>query len=112
MINLVITKTKKLQEINNDMTHNFYYLYYGRIYNENMTRFYRFKYVFFFDIYDLQEFYEKDVITKSDIKEYINNYELPCYMKNFDDKKGLKDFYEACNESIENWNKIACYYNY
>lgn len=102
------TKISKLYEQNNDMCHNFYYLYYGKIYNKEHTRYRKFKYVEWFDIFDLQDYYEKDYISKEDIRNYAlsleNSYLLA--IKDYDDIKGLKNFYNYCNESIENYNRI------
>ena len=52
-----ITKRTKLLEINNDMCHNFYYLVNGRFYNENKTAYRRFKFVIWFDIFDVDEYF-------------------------------------------------------
>jgi hypothetical protein len=109
MVDFEITKKQKILEINNDMCHNYYYLIYGRIYNENKTRMRKFKYIEWFDIFDLQEYFEKDLITKNDIKDYLNNLEngYLTNIKNFNDEKNIKEFYNYCNETIENYNKIA-----
>lgn len=110
MVDFEITKKQKLLEINNDMCHNYYYLIYGRIYNENKTRYKKFKYVEWFDIFDVQEFFEdKEYITKKDVEEYRDNIEIPYLynIKNYNDEKGLKEFYNYCNETIEDYNKIA-----
>ena len=105
------TKIIKIYEQNNCMCHNFYYLYYGRIYNKEHTKYKKFKYVEWFDMFDLQEYYEKGHITKDDIRNYAltleNGYLLG--IKDYNDKKGLKDFYDFCKESIENYNKIFKY---
>jgi len=102
------TKIQLLYEQNNSMCHNFYYIYYGRIYNEEHTRYRRFKYVEMFDIFDVQEWYEKDYITKKDIRDYalaIENSYLQS-IKDYNDTKHLKEFYDYCRESIENYNRI------
>ena len=105
------TKIIKIYEQNNCTCHNFYYLYYGRIYNKEHTKYKKFKYVEWFDIFDLQEYYEKDYITKDDIRNYAltleNGYLLA--IKNYNDTKGLKEFYNFCRESIENYNRIITY---
>ena len=102
------TKIKLLYEQNNDMCHNFYYIYYGRIYNEEHTRYRKFKYVEMFDIFEVQEWYEKDYITKQDIRDYAlaieNGYLLA--INDYNDTKHLKEFYEYCNDSIKNYNRI------
>lgn len=112
MVNFEITKKQKLLEINNDMCHNYYYLIYGRIYNENKTRYRKFKFVEWFDIFDMQEYYEKDFITNTEIKAYVNNLidSIGCSyiddIKNYNDEKGLKEFYNYCNDTIKNYNNI------
>lgn len=112
MVNFEITKKQKLYEVNNDKCHNYYYLIYGRIYNENKTKYRRFKFVEWFDIFDLQEYYEKDFITNTEIKTYIDNLtnSISCSyvddIKDYDDEKGLKEFYNYCNETIGNYNNI------
>ena len=89
------------------MCHNYYYLIYGRIYNESKTRYRKFKYVEFFDIFDLQEYFEKDFITKEDIANYLNDIENVYLMniKDYNDQKTINEFYAYCNETIENYNK-------
>lgn len=112
MVNFEITKKQKLLEVNNDMCHNYYYLIYGKIYNENKTRYRKFKFVEWFDIFDMQEYYEKDFITNTEIKAYVNNLidSIGCSyiddIKNYNDEKGLKEFYNYCNETIKNYNNI------
>ena len=108
MVDFEITKRKKLLETNNDMAHNYYYLIYGRIYNKDKTRYRKFKYVEWFDIFDLQEFFEKNIIYQDDIKEYLNNLENAYLLnlKDYNDIEGLKEFYNYCNETIKNYNNI------
>ena len=72
MVDFKITKKQKILEVNNDKAHNFYYLVYGHIYNEEKTRYRKFKFVEWFDIFDLQEYFEKEYITEDDIKQYVN----------------------------------------
>ena len=108
MVDFEYTKINKLLEVNNDMVHNFYFIYYGKIYNKDKTRYRKFKYVEWFDMFDVQEFFDKEWITKEDIKEYANNIEN-CYLtsiNDYDDTKHLKEFYNFCNETIINYNKI------
>lgn len=108
MVDFEITKKQKLLEVNNEMCHNYYYLIYGRMYNENKTKMRKFRYVVWFDIFDLQEYFEKDIITKNDIKIFLNDLEIGYLMniKDYYDTKGLKDFYEYCNETINDYNNI------
>lgn len=111
-MNIEYTKINKILEVNNDMVHNYYYVYYGKIYNKDKTRYRKFRYVEWFDIFDLQEYFEKDYITKDDIREYAlaleNSYLLA--IKDYDDTEHLKEFYNYCKDTIKNYNRIAQYY--
>ena len=100
-----ITKTNKLLEVNNDMVHNFYYLVYGRIINESKTKYKKFRFVLFYDVFDLQEYWEDVVITKDMEKEYRDAliFNMVDTIKSYDD---TKDFYDLCNNTIKNYNKI------
>ena len=108
MVDFKYTKINLLHEVNNCMCHNYYYIYYGKIYNKEHTRYRPFKYVEWFDIFDLQEYYEKETITKKDIRDYAltfsNSYLLS--IKDYEDKEHLKEFYKYCNETIQNYNNI------
>lgn len=42
------------------MVHNFYYLVHGRIINENKTKYKKFRFLLFYDTFDLQEYFETD----------------------------------------------------
>lgn len=108
MVDFEITKVQKLYEQNNDMAHNYYFIIYGRIYNEGKTKMRKFKYIEWFDIFDVMEFFEKDYVTKKDVREYVGNLENGYLynIKNFDDTDGLKQFYDYCNKSIDVYNKI------
>lgn len=112
MIDFKITKKVKILEVNNEMAHNYYYMLYGKIYNEEKTKYRKFKFVEWFDIFDIVEYFEKDKITKNDIKEYLNSLEIPYIynIKNYDDIEHLQEFYNYCNETIKKYNDIAKYY--
>lgn len=101
-----ITKKEKLQEINNSMCHNFYYLIYGHIYNDEKTRYKKFKFVLFFDAFDIQEYFEQDHYTKDNIKEYINAL-IDGYIGLIPNYNNTKDFYNTCNDTIEIFNRIC-----
>lgn len=108
MVDFEITKTQKLWEQNNDMVHNFYFIIYGRIYNEGKTRMRKFKYVEWFDVFDVMEFFETDYYNDKLIKEYVNNLENSYLygIKDYNDQKGLKEFYDYCTETIKKYNDI------
>jgi hypothetical protein len=103
-----LTTHKKLLEVNNSMCHNFYYLQYGRIYNADKTSFRRFKFVLWFDIFDVMEYFEKDVVTKKEIAEFANEVAWSMSetykggIKSFDD---CQEFYDFCNKTINDFNK-------
>ncbi len=100
-----ITKKTKLKEINNCMCHNFYYLIYGRLYNQNKTKYKKFKFVLFFDAFDVQEYYEKDFYTKEDLKDFVEEKIFFSFTQYIDSYENCNYFYEICNESIKNYNK-------
>lgn len=105
-----ITKITKLLEVNNDMVHNYYYLVHGRLIDNKNKKYLKYKFVMLFDIFDVQEYFEKDIITKDDIKEYKNilsfDY-IPYNIKDINDKEHIKEFLKECNSTIDNYNKIV-----
>ena len=115
-----ITKRTKLLEINNEMCHNFYYLVHGKIYNDNHTAYRKFKFVCWFDIFDVDEYFNGDdsdeaydvPITKDMIMEYLDEciWATITMVKDYDDETSLKYFYDLCNDSIMRYNKIAQYW--
>lgn len=105
------TKIQKIYEQNNDMVHNYYYIYYGRLYNDDHTRYRSFKYILCFDIFDLQEYYDEDIITKEQIKDFARalteSIDMTYLDGNiFNNKTRLKEFYDFCGTSIDDYNKI------
>ena len=103
-----ITKRKLWQEVNNAVCHNYYFAYWGRIYNDDKTKYKRFSFILSFDVFELQEHYcdSDSEITKEDIQEYADElaYSLTDTIKGYDD---CKEFYDMCNMSIENYNKMC-----
>lgn len=103
-----LTTHKKIHEVNNDKCHNYYYVQYGRIYNAEHKRYRKFKFVVWFDIFDVQEYCEKDIITIKDIADCASEfawaeYELHSDLINtYDD---CKEFYDWCNKTIDDYNK-------
>ena len=112
-----ITKRSKLLEINNDMCHNYYYLVHGRFYNDDHTAYRKFKFVSWFDIFDVDEFFydneEMDnIITEDMIKEYLEEciWGTVSIVTDYNNENQLKDFYNWCNDSIIDYNQIAKYW--
>ena len=104
-----ITKRRKLCEVCNDMCHNWYYEVSGRILNDDKTRYRRFHFVVWFDIFDLQEHYDQDCISQKQIMDYVDvcAYAMTDLIRSYDD---YGYFYDVCNESIERYNnrRIRC----
>jgi hypothetical protein len=102
------TKHEKILEVNNDMCHNYYYMQYGRIYNADKTQFRRFKFVFWFDIFDVMEYFEQDAVSNQDIAEFSKEIAWSMFetykggIKSFDD---CQAFYDWCNETIDDFNR-------
>ena len=101
MENLKITKRVKLLEVNNDMVHNYYYLIYGKSYNKDRTKYKAFRFIILFDVFDLQEYYEKDLISKKDIDNYITEYAYCFIDNNYIDYDRHSEFIKKCNETIK-----------
>lgn len=115
MVDFKITKTTLLKEQNNDMAHNYYFLIQGRLYNEDKTKYRKFKFVEWVDIFDVQEYFDhKEWINVNDAKQFA--LECACshieQVKDFYDEKTLKEFYDYMVETIEDYNKLACYWNW
>lgn len=103
-----LTKREKLLEVNNSMCHNFYYLQYGRIYNADKTRMRRFKFVFWFDIFDVMEYFEQDSVSKQEINEYANEIAWSTsetYQSGIKSFDNCQAFYDWCNETIVGYNR-------
>lgn len=116
-----ITKRTKLLEINNNMCHNFYYGIWGRFYNEDETRYRKFKFVVFFDIFDVDEYFNYDdendtwnenLVTQKMIKEYLEEciWAYVNMVTDYNNENQLRNFYDMCDDSISNYNRIAKYW--
>lgn len=104
-----VTKIIKLKEVNNDMVHNYYYLVHGRLIDNTTKMYLKYKFVMWFDIFDLQEYFDKDIITKSDIKQYRDELSYSYIghnIKDVNDKEHIKEFLKECNSTIEEYNNI------
>lgn len=99
-----ITKRRLLKEVDNEKCHNWYWLIYGQIINDEGTRFRKFKFVEWFDVFDVQEYSEYGTSAKEDVMEYLDQ----CIFCRVDMIRGYNDcadFYEMCNRTIEKWNR-------
>ena len=100
-----ITKRTLLKEVNNEMCHNWYWLIQGRIINDAGTRYRKFKFVEWFDVFDVQDYFEDGTYNKKRVLEYLNE----CIWSRVDLIRGYdncEEFYLMCNETIENWNRL------
>ena len=103
-----INKTEKLLEVNNDMVHNFYFLIKGRMYNDSKTESKKFKFVIWFDVFEVLEYFESDSYSESDIYDFLNDLtanELSL-IKSYND---CQDFYNKCHQSIDKFNEGNLY---
>lgn len=108
---ITITKRRLLWEQCNDKCHNFYYLVNGRIYKKTKPneyrRFRKFKFIMWFDIFDLQEWFEgKEKITKEDQLEYLDQliFSMTEIINSFED---CQEFYEECIRTIKDYNILV-----
>ena len=110
MVNYKITKKREILFVNNDMTTNYYYLVYGKFLNDDNTKYRPFRFVLWFDLMSIQEYYDKDTITKYDLKEYLDEaiYSIidSFNIKDYNDKEHLKEFYTMCNKTFKDYNDL------
>lgn len=99
--NIKITKKILLKE---GLFNLKYYLIYGKIYNHEKTLSRNFKFIINYDDYDLCDYFNSENYSKNDEINFIDDLTLSFtnLINNFDD---VKNFYDACNESIINYNK-------
>ena len=99
------TKLVKHHEVKNDKCWNFYFIQYGRIYNQDKTRYRKFTLLVWFDIFDVQDYADSDKVTDKDIRNYAAESAMnicDAYIKSYND---TKEFYDFCNKEIDNYNK-------
>jgi len=101
-----ITKKEKLLEISNCWIANDYWLIHGRIYNDEHTAFYRFKFVQIIDRAD--DLWDSDAGKDRDYKEVLEELAW-CFCDQIGDKFDtgkISSFIDACNDTIRNFWKI------
>ena len=107
-----ITRRELLRHDNNEMVTNWFYLVHGRLHNDDDTRYRKFKFVVWIDGEDLW-FYDGDDDSTNEeekwsyvpVDEYLNYYCIPSFtdlIRSYDD---CNEFYDACIDSINNWNE-------
>lgn len=98
-----ITRKQELYKQCSDMVSNYYYLIYGRIINNDNSKYKKFRFIIKFDGYDLADYFEEEKVNISlylDILiegfiSAINSYEDTDY------------FYNMCINSIQQYNEMA-----
>ena len=101
-----ITRRQLICEVHNNTVGNqYHYLVHGKIYNEDYSKLKRFKFIVWFDGYDLLEFFDGDY-TPDRILEYVD-CAIESYTSMIIDFDNCNAFYEACNNSIEHYNAMA-----
>lgn len=111
MSNYKITKMQLIKEVNNSMCHNYYYLVNFRLFSEDNMHYKKGKFVLWFDIFDLQEYYidegeELRAITKEEIKQYASEIAVNTLETYYKSYKNTSDLYEYCNNTIEDYNRV------
>lgn len=108
-----ITKIKKLYDVNDDMERDYCYMIYVRLFNNEHTKYIKYKFILWFDIFEVEEYFEKDAISKNNIRWFIEDYAFnTCLYYKLDesttyyDIDRLKDFLSFCNETIKKYNRI------
>lgn len=100
-----ITKKQCIYKEYNDMVANEYWLVAGKIYNDDKTFSKRFRLVIWYDLQDVQEYFDKDYATEKDKKLYLDEL-IYSYTDTINDYKDTKEFYDLCNNTINNYNKL------
>ena len=67
---LKITKRVLLEEQNNDMCHNWFFLVYGKILNDEKTLSRKFKFVEWLDVFDIQDWSEDGTPLKENMRAW------------------------------------------
>ena len=104
--NVVITKVELIREVCNDMCHNWYYLCHGRIYTENRKQYQKFRYIIWYDVFDVCEWYDKDSVSKRELREYANELAVS-FIPNWNMvATDCKSFLDDCNHTINRYNDV------
>lgn len=76
----------------------------GRIYNDDKTKYRKFRFVVDFDANDICSYFDCDSYTKKQHDEYLDEAVcgVICYINDFDD---TKEFHKECNRTIHSYNE-------
>lgn len=121
-INVRLTRVDFLKHVSSCWYNNYYFLAHGRVYTDpTCKRFYKIKFVVWFDIFDLQEWIEPDdddehddehddVIINDDVardyaKELSINWLYTYVPKDVENNAvGRREMFEAANQTINEYN--------
>lgn len=103
--NVHISRVILEKEVNTLMCHNWYYLVYGRIYTEDRKQYQRFKFVVWFDVFDVCEYYDKDSASKSEIDQYARELAQSFISGRNPVATDCSKFIEDCNHTINQYNE-------
>lgn len=100
------TYLTKLREVCNDMCHNYYWLAYVTLKAEG--RKWRGRFVVWFSIDDAAEFFDKDALSKKEIRDYAReisgSFLDGLKTENFT-RRDWRRFVAECNKTIEDYNR-------
>lgn len=89
------------------------FLVYGKIYNYNKTKYRKFKFVLSIDDDAIFEYYEKDKVTKSEIKSFRDDLIFGGFTSFINNYNDVDEFYKVCTDSIRSYNEsISKKYGY
>ena len=100
-----ITKKSLLFSVSNSMYSADYWLINGRIYNDEKTRYYKFKFILFID--PVNDLYDTETETFLDYNEFLNDliFSFCDEMGNdYNNINKINSFIDKCNETLEKWN--------
>jgi len=98
-----ITKRQTIFSPRGEMWNADFILVHGRIYNEDDTRYRKFKFIIQIDFeLDLWDNYSETEISYGEAEMNLI-FGMTSLINSYND---TKNFYEACNDTIESWNRM------
>lgn len=103
-----ITKREKLDEWSNSMCSGTEWLVHGRIINDDNTMYRPFKFIATIDGQDLwKDEYDDENEDCYTYREYLDEIMIPYYLDYIRSYDDCKDFYNLCNETINDYNEAV-----
>jgi len=105
-----ITKRKKLLETASPVYVD-YWLVYGRLYNDDGSMYYPFRFVLSLDLeLDLWDCETESEIAYNDALEMLINSVIDSAWNAFDNDAARAEFFDYCNDTIRRWNHSVGHY--